>query len=391
MIIFSRKRFITAGLILLLIVSAGFINLPAAHAQTNTVVSGKISLSVTDPVIKTGDVFTVVCRVSASTGIAEADFFVDYNTSVLKFVEGGARATKEVGGVHIRSLGNEDAPVRRTFSLQFAAEKEGTASIFIRNGANVTDGEANRLSLQTDKIEVLVNETGEAEDAPPDEGTETGTEGAPDKKPDGETPDGQPPEDATALSGNARLIDISTNALSMIPDFDPSVRTYDAEVDPNTDTFITKYTTEDEGATVRIKGNKNLKFGRNKVKLIVSAENGRKRKYVFFVTRLASKPEPAKKEEDTPATVSPAAADVQIPLDKEENNGYSIVLYVVIGFLAVLSIALIALVKRQRRELDYIYEEMEEYRETETDRGSGESGIEGSEVRGEDGEFGHRD
>ena len=61
-------------------------------SSKSAISSGKITLTVSDPVIKKGEVFTVVCRVSASTGVSEADFFVDYNTSVLKFVEGGARA-----------------------------------------------------------------------------------------------------------------------------------------------------------------------------------------------------------------------------------------------------------------------------------------------------------
>ena len=364
-----------------------------AIAAQSVTASGKISLTVTDPVIKQGDVFTVVCRVSASTGVSEADFYVDYNTSVLKFIEGGARATKEVGGVHIRSLDNDDTPLRRTFSLQFAGEQEGEASLFIRNGASVTDGEGNLISLQTDKIDVLINETGEdetteaADDPQTVDGTQAGTDG---KNPTDKN--GRTTEDPTSLSSNSRLMSVSTNSISLVPDFDPSVMTYEAEVEPDTETFITKYLTEDDRATVRIKGNKNLKFGRNRVKLIVTAENGKKSKYVFLVTKLAFKPEPAPEATEPVAEpVSPAAVDMQIPLDKDDGKGYSIVLYVIIGLLAILSIALITLVKRQRRELDYIYEEMEEYRETQNDSGSGESAVEGGEVRSQDGEFGYRD
>ena len=370
----------------------------AIAAQTANA-SGKISLTVTDPVIKQGEVFTVVCRVSASTGVSEADFYVDYNTSVLKFIEGGARATKEVGGVHIRSLDNDDAPLRRTFSLQFAGEQEGEASLFIRNGASVTDGEGNLISLQTDKIDVLINETGEDETSGDDsqtgeagntDGTQAGTDNPDGKKPTDKN--GRTTEDPTSLSSNSRLMSVSTNSISLVPDFDPSVMTYEAEVEPDTEIFITKYLTEDDRATVRIQNNKNLKFGRNRVKLIVTAENGKKSKYVFLVTKLAFKPEPAPEATEPVAEpVSPAAVDMQIPLDKDDGKGYSIVLYVIIGLLAILSIALITLVKRQRRELDYIYEEMEEYRETQNDSGSGESAVEGGEVRSKDGEFGYRD
>ena len=168
------KRVLAAGLILLLGGSIGLVHhLPDAKAS-----GGSISLSVTDPVKKKGEVFSVICKVTAQTGVVESDFYVDYNTSVLKFIDGGAKATKETGGVHIQSLDNTDSPVRRTFSLSFLALENGEASVFIRNGARVMDGEGSQLSLKTDKIDITVNETGEEEAAPgasaaPAEPTET--------------------------------------------------------------------------------------------------------------------------------------------------------------------------------------------------------------------------
>jgi hypothetical protein len=50
---------------------------------------------------------------------------------------------------------------------------------------------------------------------------------------------------------------------------------------------------------------------------------------------------------------------------------------------------MIFLVKRQRAELEYYYEEEEREKrlETENDRRSGESDLEGGKVRGEDGDF----
>ena len=307
---------------------------------------------------------------SAANGVAEADFFVDYNTAVLQFVEGGAKATKEVGGVHIQSLDNSSAPTRRTFSLQFIAKEEGDATVFIRNGANVTDGEGNALSLKTDRIEMAVNATGEA-----GETSQTpGPEGSP----------AAPPEPTKKPSDNCKIQMLDTNALRMSPEFDPTVRTYEAEVSADTQTFFLDYKLANKKAKATVKGNRDLAFGVNRVVLTVTAESGKKKRYVFMVTRLQ---EPA--VSDTIGAVSGPATDTQEPLDKESNNGYSIILYVVIGLLAVFAISMVVLVKRQQRELQYYYEEeeREETRETEDDRGSGEGDLEGSEVRGEDGEF----
>lgn len=366
-------RLWVAGLILLVGGSIGLMRSSDSGAET-TSSSGTISLSTENPVIKKGDVFTVVCRVSAANGVADADFYVDFNTAVLQFVEGGNKATKEVGGVHIQSVGNSDAPIRRTFSLQFIAKSEGDATVFIRNGANVTDGEGSPISLRTDKIELLVNETGE--DDRPDASQ------APEQLPPGVTP--APP---AKKSNSCKVKTLITNAEVMTPEFDPTVGTYEAEVAADVRTFFIDYTLASKKAKASIKGNHDLVFGLNKVTLTVTAESGKKKKYVFMVTR---RQEPVAGVGTD--VVSGPAANVQEPLDKEENNGYSIILYIIIGLLAVFSVAMIMLVKRQQRELDYFYEkeELEEKRETEDDRRGGESDHERREIRGEDGEFRYR-
>ena len=357
------KRVLAAGLILLLGGSIGLVHhLPDAKAS-----GGAISLSVTDPVKKKGEVFSVICKVTAQTGVLESDFYVDYNTSVLKFIDGGAKATKETGGVHIQSLDNTDSPVRRTFSLSFLALENGEASVFIRNGARVMDGEGSQLSLKTDKIDITVNETGEEEAAP-------GASAAPAE-----------PTETVKLSGNWKVSELLTNATSMTPEFDPTIRTYEAEVGMDTETFFIDYKLASKKAKAEIKGNKNLTYGVNKVTLNVTAENGNKKRYVFMVTR---KTEP----DATPATdeaVSGPAVDSTEPLDKSEDNGYSIILYIVIVLLAVFAVAMILVVKKQRSELEYYYEqeEREARREAENDRRSGEGDLERGEIRGEARQF----
>ena len=365
-----KLRMFLAGVMILFGLSAGLLRVSVSHAA-----GGVITLSVADPGIKMGEVFTVVCRVSSSGSIADADFYVDYNTSVLQFVEGGPKATKETGGVHIQSLDNEDAVPRRTFSLQFMAKDIGDASVFIRDGAHVIDGEGNPLSLNTEKLDLTVSESGEETEAT--EKPASTEEPAPVERPS-----------TGRLSINNKVRQLSTNAKEMIPDFDPTVESYDAQVTADTDTFFIDYVLDSKKAKAKIKGNKDLVVGENTVKLVVTAENGDKRSYVFNVTRPDYVVESVVPDEPV---VSGAAVEVP-PLDKDEKKGYSIVLYIIIGLLLIFAVAMISLVRRQRRELEYYYEEeMEEQRETENDRGSGEGDFEGGKVRGEDGDFRYRD
>lgn len=375
----SKLKGLTLAAALVLALIAGWL-----RPVTSLADGGTISLSTTKTVYKQGEVFTVVCRVSASTGVLEADFYVDYNTSVLKFIEGGTKAEKEVGGVHIVSEDNTDSPVRRTYSLQFMAAKEGDASVFIRNGARVVDGEGNPLSLRTAKIDIAVNLTGEEEG----EGAE-GAPGLPSAPPDDKAV--APGESAAPgkLSNNNKVKEIYTNATDMVPEFDPTIRAYDVVVDADTSEFFIDYTLANKYATAKVRGNRNLKFGINKVKLTVTAQSGKKRTYVFMVERLSKKNTPS----DPPAT-SGAAVGTDIPLDKDNDKGYSIVLYLIIALLAVFSIAMVVLVRRQRRELYDYYEEEEEREkriETKDDSGSGEGYLERGEIRGEDGKFDYRD
>ncbi|MBO6108337.1 MAG: cadherin-like beta sandwich domain-containing protein [Eubacterium sp.] len=356
----------------------------SAAAETSPA-AGMISLSVSDNVIRAGDAFTVVCRVSSAAGVSEADFYVDYNTSVLEFVDGGAKAAKETGGVHITSLDNEDAPVRRTFSLQFIAKELGEATVFIRDGAHVTDGEGNPLSVSSERVELSVSVDGESPDAAASDGQDK-----PQEPKEKDTPEVSPSPvgDVSKLSGNNKVKEIITNAVILHPDFDPEVLTYDAEVDHDTDTFFIDYKLAGKNATAKIKGNKNLKFGDNKVRLIVTAENGEKRTYVFFVLRHTA----GGGSDDENVSSGPAAAlPADIPLDKEENKGYSIVLYMIIIVLVIISISLILALVRKRRELQSYYEEeRKKISETKNDAGSRESSYEGGKVRSKDRESGDR-
>ena len=357
---------ITSKLLSIIIASCVLLFAGVVHgAGFSYAASGRISLSTEKTIIKKGEVFTVVCRVSASSGVATTDFYVDYNTSTLKFVEGGSKATKEVGGVHINTADSSESPIRRTYSLKFFAKKEGEASIFIRDGAEVVDGEGESLSLRTDRIELEINEVG----AEP--------EGTPSPEPV-VTPEVQ-------LSGSNKVKELTTNAMSIYPEFSPDIKEYEAVVDADTDTFFIDYTLKSKKATATIEGNRGLVFGENEVKLKVIAENGKKRTYRFIVTRLS---EATVQEDDEiyeePQPVSPAAINTDIPLDKEDKNSYSIILYIIIVLLAVFSVSMILLVRRQRKELDRL-EEMEELYETEDDIRSGESDHESSEIRGQDG------
>ena len=336
-----------------------------AGAGVSHASGGRIALTTNETTYEKGAFFTVVCRVSSGAGVGDTDFYVDFNTDIFKFMGGGSKATKETGGVHIQSTGNADAPMTRTYSLQFFAKKEGTGSIFIRQGADVTDSEGQPISLSTDKVDLVIgNVPGADASTPPGE--------------PGSTPSAsEPPKD---LSKNNKVKDIVTNAIRFSPEFDPKVKEYEAYVGPDTETFFIDYILASKKARASISGNRNLSFGENTVKLVVTAENGDKRTYKFYVVKEQTDP-----NAETGVVVTGAAADANKTLDKEGKNSYSIILYILIAVLSIFCISLVVLVRRMRKEIES-YEDMEDFYEKEDDTGSGEGDHEGGEIRGENGE-----
>ncbi|MCR4605123.1 MAG: cadherin-like beta sandwich domain-containing protein [Eubacterium sp.] len=335
---------------------------PVKKAQA---AGGRIALETSETIYAKGDFFTVVCRVSSGSGVGDTDFYVDFNTDIFKFMEGGTKAAKETGGVHINSAGTTDSPMTRTYSLQFFAKKEGTGSIFIRQGANVLTPDGQPISLSTDKIEVEIGKkSADGGDVVPSD-QQTGIE----------------PGEKKELSKSNKVKDIRTNAISMTPEFNSGIKEYEVTVSPDTETFFIDYILASKKARASISGNRDLSFGENVVKLTVTAENGDKRTYKFYVVR---NQEGTQDEIETIA-VSPTAVDVNKNLDKDGKSGYSILLYILIVILSIFCISLVVLVRRMRKELES-YEEMEDLYEEKDDTGSGEGDYESGEIRGEDGE-----
>ena len=168
------------------------------------------------------------------------------------------------GNLQVASTGNKTATNKKTFSLQFVALKNGASNISVLGSAKVTDEDGNTFSISSNRLSILVSKEGSVQEKP------------------GETvvPKITP---KPVKSGNNKLKSLKLTALSMNPQFTADTREYTASVDCNTDVLYLSFETDNKKSGVQVQGNEGLKTGENKVRILVTAENGKQLAYDITV------------------------------------------------------------------------------------------------------------
>lgn len=229
--------------------------------------SGEIRFTTAHNQVERGDTFTVVCQVTSTEPYLDAEFFIQYNSQVLQFVEGGNKVSGGNGTLSVSSVGNTTETNKKTFSLQFKALKKGASTISVNGGATVTDGEGTSFSVSSNRITIEVVKSSAQKE------NEITTTPEPIVTPE------------PVFNKNAKLASLETTALSFAPTFDSKTTEYEATVDCNTEILYVSYQTANEKAGVQISGNENLQIGENKVTVTVTAENGNKKEYHILVNK----------------------------------------------------------------------------------------------------------
>lgn len=84
---------------------------------------------------------------------------------------------------------------------------------------------------------------------------------------------------------NTDLKELNVEGVEIAPSFSSSVTSYEAEVGYDKDKIVINATCVGEGCNVSNTGEKELQVGENRFEIIVTAENGSKKKYNLFVNR----------------------------------------------------------------------------------------------------------
>lgn len=228
--------------------------------------SARIQFTTASAEVQKGELFTVVCQVTSPDAFLDTEFQIQYDDELVRFLDGGGKITGGSGLLTVSSTGNETSTEKKTFSLQFVAEKKGKAVIDLKGTASVQGEDGTSFSSSSNRLVVTIKKKG----------------ASPEKTPVPKMPAVTP---EPVLSGNNKLKSLKLDARDFTPEFSSDREEYNAVVDHKSDILYMSFQTEDEKARVRCKGNEKLKEGKNEVQLIVTAENGSVKTYRIHVTR----------------------------------------------------------------------------------------------------------
>ncbi len=116
--------------------------------------SARIQFTTVSQEVQKGDVFTVVCQVTSADAFLDTEFQIQYDGELVQFLSGGGKVTGGGGLLTVSSTGNEKTTEKKTFSLQFMAEKKGKAVFDIKGTASVLGEDGTSFSSSLSLIHI---------------------------------------------------------------------------------------------------------------------------------------------------------------------------------------------------------------------------------------------
>ena len=210
--------------------------------------SGAISVSGTNSAV-VGSTVIVTVKLSSSTGIGSWEYLINYDTSMLKLIEGKTKVadfTGEKGGIKSKS-----------YTLKFQALKSGSAKVSIGSYAMYayTDEAAMSVSAGSKTIKIMTQTELEA-----------------------------------TYSKNNNLKSITIDGYEISPAFKKDVLEYSVELPSNVEKIKVNASLEDTKARLSGTGEIDVSEGENRIELVVTAENGSTKTYSILANVIDANP-----------------------------------------------------------------------------------------------------
>ncbi len=222
------------------------LTLPVSAAKNAVIAFNKSKVEV-------GDKVTVTVTVNPKKEMSALRFYLEYNDEVFKYDSG--TGVGDAGVIHIEEAPSGQKSV--SYNFTFKATKKGSSTFSVK-----------------DCVYFLQSNTIQTDDDAKSFGGASATLSVKDPK----------------LSDNAKLKTLKISGYSLSPSFSSSKTSYTLKVPYDTKKInITAKTADSEAKVVSVKGNTDLKVGKNTVTVTVEAENGTQKTYTIKVTRLEEK------------------------------------------------------------------------------------------------------
>lgn len=243
-----------------------------------------IGISTRSNTVTKGDTIYVVVTVSSSDAIKGFEGHFTYNSRVLRFETGGSVTHGNDDTFRINDTDRTSSAYKITYSVKFTARQTGSASISLKKPYHVymDDDSLSEMSVSFNTLNILVKGKKAAEQKPkatkePEATEPQDTQGPPERAT--EQPSAAPTPNAKDVPGSNLLRKLSIEGIELAPDFSPKIKKYSAVATTDDKSLAISYETKDSLANVTIKGNKNLKQGKNIIRVIVTGTDGKKSVY----------------------------------------------------------------------------------------------------------------
>lgn len=247
------KKIISLVAVIMLLISC-------TNVLTISAFTGSSSLYFSSNSVTVGDTMTVTVGVKASNKIYGIKFVINYDPSILEFVDGDGLYS---GGAGVISVTPDISSTSGSFKYTFKAIKAGSC-VINTSDIVISDG-TEEPSLEGQSATFTVKDA--------------------------------------SLSDNANLKSLSVSEGSLSPSFSASKTSYTVSVGRSVTDCKIYATAADSGATVQVSGGSDLKIGKNDCTVTVTAPSGTQKTYKIVITRLETDTS-SDTSSDTESTVS---------------------------------------------------------------------------------------
>ncbi len=220
---------------------------------------GSTSVAFSSNSLSVGDKLTVTVKFSAPETMYAVEGILNYDSSVLKFEEGEDSNSSNAGSVIIAGSANGKS---KSVKITFSAIASGSSIISLSSPKYVSENEVN---MEGCGASVSVKDKNAVQ------------------------------------SSNANLKSLWISAGTLSPAFSPNTTSYTIKIPYDKTVLTVSANPEDSSATVTVQGSKNMKVGKNKRVIKVTAGNGTVKEYTLNISRLDENGKEVAGEGDTSA------------------------------------------------------------------------------------------
>ena len=242
-------------------VMAAMLFMGLAKGQKAEASSASLTFSANSQNVRVGDVLEVTLTISADVAPGDFEGYISYDDNRLQYVTGPDCMTGGEGILKIRDEEPGSTSNVRKYTMYFKAVKIGSCTIAMRGAPEVYEADAGYLmSVSSTDLNVEIQADIKA-------------------------------------SSDASLETLKVSKGELVPEFSPTCFSYTLEVPYETTSLIVSAVAKDTASEVKIEGNTSLAVGRNRVLVMVTAEDGTVEKYIIYTDRLDESTVPAESEQ----------------------------------------------------------------------------------------------